>query len=291
MVTFTLDLLTQTLINGTLLGGIYAILAIGLSFVFGTMRVTNAAHMVLAILGAYVSYWSYTLLGIDPWLTIPISFALLFLLAIPIERYLIKPVREFGMTNFLLTFAIGTFIENLMIVFWRNDFKSIISQYTAQSIVVGQFRFPLVRTVVFFLSFTTIALMIAFLYYTKLGKAVRATSQRRDISPLMGINVDRIYSLSFALGIGMAAVGGALMAQIFTFYPSMHVVWVGKLMAIVIFGGIGTIYGTLAAAFIMAYAEVFIGTIFTVIHGALIGFIVMLVIMFIRPEGILGGWK
>jgi branched-chain amino acid transport system permease protein len=242
-------LLLQTLANGLVLGSIYAVMAFGLAVVYGVMRVINFAHGVLAVLAAYVSFQIFQSLGLDPFLSLVITVPLFFVLGWLIYRGLIGQLGAVAeSSSMVLTFGLGIAIEVLIILLWTTSFKSISPSYATQNVVLGSVRLSYPRVIGLGLSFAVLLLLRAFLARTKVGKAIRAVIQDREAATYMGVDVERVSSLTFAIAIASVAVGGVLLGTIYAFYPAVHLDWIGRLFAIVVLGGMGSITGAFLGA-------------------------------------------
>jgi branched-chain amino acid transport system permease protein len=282
-------LLLQTLANGLVLGSIYAVMAFGLAVVYGVMRVINFAHGVLAVLAAYVSFQIFQSLGLDPFLSLIITVPLFFVLGWLIYRGLIGQLGAVAeSSSMVLTFGLGIAIEVLIILLWTTSFKSISPSYATQNVVLGSVRLSYPRVIGLGLSFAVLLLLRAFLARTKVGKAIRAVIQDREAATYMGVDVERVSSLTFAIAIASVAVGGVLLGTIYAFYPAVHLDWIGRLFAIVVLGGMGSITGAFLGAYLVAIAESLVSLFFGIAWSPLVGFLVIILVLLYRPGGLMG---
>lgn len=286
-----LKLACQCIVNGILLGGIYAMMAVGLSLCFGVMRVANSAQAAMAVLGAYIGYWLFTLYGINPFFSIIVSMGVLFAIGLGTYRILITRIVDTPsptLLSFLLLSALAIVMENGMTMTVGNIFRSIYTSFTATSVEFGGIVFPIVRVASFTLSIFVIAILFLVLKYTYLGKAMRAMAQDRDAASLLGVNVTRVGSITFAIGTALSGIAGVLMALIYAFYPAIQNLWIAKLYCIVIFGGMGSVTGAFLASMVLGIVETVIGAFVPTMWTYIISYVILLLTLYFRPTGILG---
>ena len=201
----------QTIVNGLFTGGIYALVAIGLTLIYGVMSILNFAHGEFLMLGMYVAYWTFTLLGLDPYLSIPIAAVLIFLVGALIQRGLVQRVADsHPLSQIILLLGVSMLIMGLVQFFWTADPKMIHVPYETEVFVWQDLRFSIPRTVAFFTAMFSAMLLYLFLQFTRTGKAIRAVSQSKDGALLMGIDVNFIYMLTFGIGAAVTAIGGVV---------------------------------------------------------------------------------
>src|SRR5713226_8659647 len=220
-------MLGQVVISGILSGALYAMVALGLALIFGVMRIINIAHGPLLMLGAYATYFLYSALGINPFLTVPVSMLALFVVGALLERTLVfRVVDAPELSSLLLTFGISIALVNLAQLLFTSDLRSV--EYLTGSWVVGPVALSKPRLVAFVFAGALTGLAFLFLQWTRLGKAIRATSQSREVAMVCGINVQRIHLFTFGLAAALAAAGGALIAVIVAIQPEMGQIWTFK---------------------------------------------------------------
>lgn len=286
-----LELALQSIVNGILLGGIYSIMAVGLSLCFGVMRVANSAQAAMAVLSAYIAYWLFDLYGVNPFFSIIVSMGALFVVGLGIYRLLITKIVNTPsptLLSFLLLSAVGIIMENGLIMIGGNVYRSIYTSYTAKSVEVAGIVFPIIRVAGFVLSIVIIISLFLILKYTYLGKAMRALAQDREAASLMGVNVARIGSITFAIGTAMSGVAGVIMALIYAFYPSIQNLWIAKLYCIVIFGGMGSIPGAMLASLVLGVVETVVGAFVPTMWTYVVAYVILLLTLSIRPAGLMG---
>jgi branched-chain amino acid transport system permease protein len=279
--------LLQHLLNGTVLGGTYALLGIGLTLIFGIMRVVNFTHGELYAFGAYCMYLLVMLLGVNFFQAFFLAMALGALLGAAIEMLLLNRLRGADIDTTMLV-MIGAWIamQNAEQLTWSGVALSINSPFPAEPLVLGPLSVSWNRIYVFVVAVILIVATYYFVNRTRLGKAMRATFQDRDTAALMGIRIDRIHTATFALGSSLAAAAGALLGPVFVVTPTMGDLAAAKAFAVVILGGLGSVVGATVGGFILAFAEeIGAGYISSGYRDAM-GFVLIILILLVRPTGL-----
>lgn len=284
------DLLVQAGSVGILTGGVYALLASGLTLIFGVMKIVHISHAAFIILAAYLTYLLTNDLGIDPLLTVVITAPLFFVLGVVVQRLLLSRLKEnTTMMSVLLTFAIAIVIEGGMGLLWTSSHRSINVSYGREALSLGDVRLPVDRMLGFLLAATTLALLFAVLRYSRYGQALRATIQHPAAARLVGVNAQTVSAVGFGLGLATAAVGGAILAILVPFFPASHYAWIGRLMAIIVLGGLGSVGGAAIAAVAMGVIESIVLVSMDATWASMIFFIVLFMTLALRPQGLFGG--
>lgn len=288
----TLSMFIQSVVGGVFTGSVYALVALGLTIMFGVMRVLNLAHGSFVMLGAYLVFWAYTLFHINPLVAIVlVSMPVLFLLGMIIQRYLISrlfniPPEDFELMSAIFCFGLSSLIINLAIYFWTADFRSV--RYITDALTIGGISFSKIRIICFFIATLITAVVAFFLKKANLGMAIRATSQNRDSAEICGIPTRRLFLFVFGLGCALAAAGGSLLAIQYTIYPQMGDDYTTKSFCIIILGGMGSYLGAFAGGIILGLAEalstLFIGAKFS----EAVAFLALILILLIKPTGLFG---
>jgi branched-chain amino acid transport system permease protein len=282
-----LDQLLQHLVNGLVLGATYALLGIGLTLIFGIMRVVNFAHGELYALGAYMAFAVVTILKLNFFYALIIAGAVGFTFGAVVEYVLLRR-RNLASIDEVMLIMIGAMIimQNTELLIWGGVAKVVPSPFSQDPLVFGEVSVSPIRL---FVLVTAVLLLVVFYFMierSRLGMAMRATFQDRDAARIVGVNVSRIYTLTFALGSGMAAIAGALLSPIFVVSPTMGDLSSLKAFAIVILGGLGNLGGAAIGGFALALIEEFgAGYVSTAYRDAL-GFLVILFVMVFRPSGL-----
>jgi len=279
----------QSLIDGLLMGGVYSLVAIGLTLIFGVMRVVNFAHGALMMLGMYTTYWSFSLLHIDPYLSILITIPVLFLIGAMFQKFLITPIIDAPEHNqLLLTLGVSLFLENLVVFLWSPNYRVTRTSYEFAYLYLGDISISLMRVLAFATSMIVAAIVYFLLTKTDLGKAIRAASEEPRGALLMGINVRRIYWITFGIGSACAGVAGSATAPFFPVYPTVGGLFVITAFLVVVLGGMGSVLGALVGGLIIGVADGVGGMIFPGAMKSIISFVLFILILLFKPTGLFG---
>jgi branched-chain amino acid transport system permease protein len=283
-------LLLQALFTGLLNGGIYSLVAVGLTLIFGVMRIINFAHGSLMMLGMYVSYWLFVLWGVDPYLSLIASASALFTVGLVIQTVLVSPVLEAPEHDqLLLTLGISLVLENLALFLWKADPRTVTVPYLAVAPMVGGIMISSPRVIAFVVSLALTAVLYVFLKRTDLGKAIRAVSQDREGALTVGINMRRIYALAFGIGCACVGVAGGLVAPFYAVDPYVGGVFVITAFVVVVLGGMGNFGGALLAALIVGLAESVAAVFIPAAMKQIVMYTIFVVVLLFRPQGLFGG--
>lgn len=279
----------QAVIDGILLGGIYALIGVAFSLLYGVMNMLNIAHGAFIMLGAYVTFWAFELVGLDPFVSIPLSMVVLFVVGYVIQKAIINRVLGANVfTVMLLTYGLSIVIINVALLVWTANFRSVSPDYAHESVRVGELIFPVVRVAAFAVAVLLTGLLVVFMERTATGQAIQATALDREAAQAVGIDINRIYQLVFALSAALAAAAGSLIALIVPINPQMGITLTFKAFIVAVLGGLGGMYGALAGGLLLGIAEVIGGTVLGVSYQNAIGLIVLLVVLVVRPQGLFG---
>ncbi|MEM1982467.1 MAG: branched-chain amino acid ABC transporter permease [Sulfolobales archaeon] len=277
----------QIFVNAMLLGGMYAIISIGLNIIFGVLKIVNFAHGELIMLGMYISYWLAVIYGLNPYLTLPLTALALFLIGAGIERILIKPILNAPSINQLLTTAaLILIIQNVALILWRADYRGVTVRMPLISI--GPIFVSGTRLVAFVGGIAASLILYYILMRTDTGIRIRAVAQDPEVSQILGVNVPRIQTLTFCLGSLLAGIAGSLMIPIFMVNPTVGggfglIAWV-----IIVLGGLGSFTGALIGSFIVGLIEAYVGVLISLEVARAVAFFAFILILLFRPSGILG---
>lgn len=279
----------QVLLNGLALGGLYACIAAGFSLVWGVLNVINILHGSLIVLGAYLAFFAHQKFGIDPFLFAPIAGLALFVLAYPLQKFVVNRVMGRPvLITLTLTFGLNLFLDNAMLKFFSADFRKITFDSPWGLLDLGGVLVPVDRILA---TATGLALVFALwllLRNTQLGRAIIAVRMDSQAAALMGIDVNRTYALAFALGAFMAGSAGALLSGIFPISPVTSSVYLGKAFVICVLGGLGSIPGVIAGGFALGIIESFGTLAFGPELALTLAFLVLIALLMFRPSGLLG---
>ncbi len=281
--------LVQQLVNGLLIGCVYSLIAIGLTLIWGVMNIVNFAHGDFLMLAMYVSFWLYALLGLDPVLSIPICAVLLFLLGLLIYRFAVSKVMRGPMlAQLVVTFGVSIFIANMAVMLWTPDYRLIDRTWLSGTWSVGTVQISIAKLVASVGSVVVSGGLFLFLTRSRTGKAILATEMNRDSALLMGINTDRVNALSFGIGAGLVGIAGAFLSMYYYIYPQVGGLFGTISFAIVALGGFGSIPGAFVAGILVGLVQTLGGYFFDPAYKYAIVFLLYLVTVWIRPQGLLG---
>jgi branched-chain amino acid transport system permease protein len=281
--------LVQTLVLSLLVGGIYALVASGLTLIFGVMRVINIAHGAFLILGAFITYKLWDQLGLDPLVGVVITTPIVFVLGWVIYRLLVRPIRNAPMSStVLLTFGLALVTEGVMGFIWGNDSKSIRPSYVDQSYHLGDIFLPKAQVYGGVLALVVLAALWLILTKTWLGRAIRAAASNPASAELVGIKVTSVAAVVFGLGLAAAGAGGAITGVLYTFVPGSHYAWIARLLAIVVLGGLGSLEGAVLSALIFGIAETVTAVYISPAWATAVPYAIVFAVLLIRPQGLLG---
>ncbi len=281
--------LLQQIVNGLLIGCVYALIAIGLTLIWGVMNIVNFAHGDFLMLAMFVSFWLFTLVGLDPLLSIPACTLLLFVLGLLVYRFAVSRVMRGPMlAQLVVTFGISIFIANTAVLLWTPDYRLIDRTLLSGTWAFGTVQVSIAKLVSSVGSVVVTAALILFLRRTRTGKAILATEMNRDSALLMGVNTDRVNALSFAIGSGLVGIAGAFLSMYYYIYPQVGGLFGTISFAIVALGGFGSIGGAFVAGILVGLVQTLGGYFFDPAYKYAIVFLLYLLTVWIRPQGLLG---
>ena len=285
------SLLLQSIILGLLLGGLYALLAAGLTLYFGVMRVVMIAHAAFLVLAAYLAWWWQTETGLDPLLSMLVTVPLFFGMGVLLQRLLLSRLRPATLTmmSVLLTFAIALVIEGMLGYVFSGTQRRIQLGYSGAGLELFGARVAVVKLIAFGLAAVALLGLFLLLKLTRFGQALRATIQHPEAARLLGINTDRIAGYGFGLGLATAAIGGTALSLDSTIYPSLHWHWIGPLMAIIVVGGLGSIPGAAIAAIVLGVSQSLLQIPMGTTWAQTVFYVALFATLMVRPQGFFGG--
>jgi branched-chain amino acid transport system permease protein len=280
----------QAAILGILVGGIYALMASGLTLVFGIMKVINVAQGALVILAAYLSYALFSHLHVDPFLSILVVTPAMFVLGVAVQFVFVRSLRgpDAPELSLLVTWALALGIEGVLSVIFKTTFRVTAPSYADTSWDVLGYRVGEVRVLAFCASGVLLGLLSLLLARTRFGRAVRATVQNPTAATLLGVDPDRVQMLGFGLGVSMAAAAGAVYGVIYPFNPGSHYDLISRLLSIVVLGGLGSLLGAVVASVGMGVVEAVVAVEISPVWSSFSFFVVLIAFLLVRPQGIFG---
>ncbi len=286
-----MDLTTifQAVITGVLMAGIYALVAIGLTLIFGVVRIVNFAQGEFVMLGMYVTWWLWKAGGIDPYLSLLITMPVLFVFGVLVQRFLFRPILSApDMAQIFLTVGLSVVLMNAALFFFTADFRSVKTTYSEWALRVAGITLGVPRIFAFAGALVLAGLLTLFLSKTDIGKALRAVAQDREVSMLLGIDPERMYLLAVGLGAALAGAAGGLIVPFFYVFPTVGVVFVLIAFVVVILGTLGSIQGALLASLIVGVAES-LGILFAGADlGLVVVFAILVATLILKPSGLMG---
>jgi branched-chain amino acid transport system permease protein len=281
----------QIAILGLALGGVFAIMASGLTLIFGVMGIVNLAHAAFITLAAFMTFYLFKQFGIDPILSIVVVMPAMFLVGVAVYRLLfaktIADPHKRGVTV-LVTFALALVVEGTLGFLFSNIYRSTTPRYASDAILFGPFYLPEAQLYATGLSILILGGLWAVLQHTRLGYAIRATMHNRTAAEVVGVNVDRISMIVFGIGMALAGASGAMMSFLVSFYPSKHWEWVAILLSLVVLGGMGSLLGALIGALSLSVIAAFVSASYGPTWSPVTFYLALFVILLFRPQGLLG---
>ena len=279
----------ELLVSGILLGGIYALPTIGLTLVFGVLRIVNFAHGEFLMLAMYGAYWGFKLMGLSPYVSLLVVSLLMFVFGIAVERIVIRPtMTRPHMVQVFATLGLSVLFVNGAQALWTANYLSVETSLSKINLVVGPVSAGLPRVLAFVVGLLILVGLYLFLRFSFTGKAIQATAENVDAARLMGINVNRIYGLTFGLGSAITGAAGCLLIPMYYAYPRIGIDFVIITFVVAVMGGLGSIPGAIAAGFIIGIVETFSGFFIAPAFKQAIYFAAFILVLVLKPAGLLG---
>ena len=274
----------QACVNGLLMGGFYSLMGMGQNIIFGVMKIVNFCHGEMLMVGMYLTFILYTFFGIDPYLAVPMVAAVMFVLGAGIQHTLITPsLGTKSFTNLLfLTVGLGLLLSNGALVIFGSEYRSIRTAYSQTYIPMGPVTISLPRMISFGVLIVVTIALFAFLKYTTVGKQIRAVSQNPVGAEVVGIDVKKIYLLTYGLGVALAGTAGALLTQFYTIFPTAGASFGFRALIVVVVGGLGSIPGAFLAGIFLGLLETMSALFISPSYSDLIVFMTFIVILVVR---------
>ncbi len=286
-----LEVLAQAVVNGLLIGGVYALVSIGVTLIFGVVKIVNFAQGEFVMIGMYISFFLATHWGIDPLASLLVSMPALFVIGVLVQHVLIRRVLGLGdMPQIFLTFALSLLLLNVALLLFTANYRTVETPYSYAAIHIGPIYIAVAKLIAFAVAMALSAALWVFLRTTDLGKAMRAAAQNRDVAMLMGINPDRVFAVAVGVALALAGAAGSLLMPFYPAYPLVGQVFVLMAFVAVVLGTLGNVVGALIASLMMGVAESlgiqFVGA----DSGLIVVFVMLLLTLAFRPSGLFGGW-
>jgi branched-chain amino acid transport system permease protein len=279
----------QAILSGLLTGGLYALIGMGLALIFGVMRIVNFAHGAFLMVGMYMAYFTYTLLGLSPYMSFPLLMVVLFGLGLFMYKALVRRVMSSShFMQILLTFGMSFFIIGLAQILFGADYRQLNLPLASRSDHVASLNFNRAYLFSFFIAALLSGALYWYMTHTETGRAMRAVAQNRAVAPLMGIKVERVSAITFAIGTACAGIGGALLLPVFYTFPTVGEHFQTKSFVIVVLGGMGSIEGAALGGLVLGMAEGLTAYLWSDSYSQVVNFVIFLLVLLVRPSGLLG---
>ncbi len=280
----------QAVVNGLLIGGIYALVSIGVTLIFGVVKVVNFAQGEFVMIGMYISFFLATRFGIDPLASLLVSMPILFVAGVLLQHFLIRRVLKLGdMPQIFLTFALSLLLTNLALLLFTADYRTLQTSYSDMAFHIGPIYIAVAKLIAFAVAMVLSGVLWLFLHTTDLGKAMRAAAQNQEVAMLMGINPDRVFCVAVGVALALAGAAGSLLMPFYPAYPMAGQTFILMSFVAVVLGTLGNITGALIASLMMGVAESlgiqFVGA----DSGLIVVFAMFLFTLLVRPTGLFGG--
>ena len=285
--------LAQNLVFGILVGGLYGLVAVGLSLVFGVTKFLNVAHGELLMLGGYAAFWVFTLWGVDPFASLPLVVIFLLLIGLVLYKLLfsrmVKLTEDNKIKNTLLIgFGLSLVFQNVALRLWSADDRGITTAYSGQAFTLLGIRFPVVRVASLAIALVFLLALHLFLRRTYMGKAIRATVEDWEAATVTGIDVHKVYLVSFLLGAALAGVAGSLVSVGYSIQPAMGLEWTLIALVVMVLGGLGSIFGTFVAGLVLGVTQSLTSYWIGGEYREIVALLLFLLVLVFRPQGLFG---
>jgi branched-chain amino acid transport system permease protein len=282
-------LLLPAVINGVTMGAVYALIALGLTLIYGVLHIINFAHGSLLMLALYAAFFLFALGGVDPYVAILVLTPAFFALGYVLQRFVIQPASHGRDENILLvTLGLAIIIDNLALWLWTSTTRTIDTRYSFEVVDLGVALIPLPKAIAFFGALVLAAILWWLIAFTDLGKAIRAVAREREGARLVGIRVEHIYAMTFGLGTAVVAAAACLLLPTFYVTPQVGYAFVLVAFTTVVLGGMGSFTGALVAGLLLGVVEALCGLYFGESLGQIGIFVIFILVLLLRPTGLFG---
>ncbi len=288
-----IEAIAQNLVFGILLGALYGLAAVGIAMVFGVTKFLNVAHGELLMFGGYATFWLFNLFGIDPFLSLPLTIVFLLLIGVVLYQLLFvrmvkMPEEEKIKNTMLIGFGLTLILQNIALTLWTANDRGVTPAYATEAFTWLGVRFPYVRLAGLVISLVCLFALQQFLHKSYIGKAIRATTEDWEAASLVGIDVQKVYLLSFLLGTALAGVAGALVLVSYSVSPSIGLHWTLKSLIVMVLGGVGNFMGTFVGGILLGATESATAFFISGNYREVVGLVLFLLILIFRPQGLFG---
>ncbi len=287
------EALMQSLVFGILLGALYGLAAVGIAMVFGVTKILNVAHGEFMMLGGYATFWLFNLYDLDPFISLIFSIIFLFLIGVVLYQLLFTrviklPEEEKIKNTMLIGFGLALILQNIALLLWTADDRGITTSYSGAAFTILEVRFPYIRVAGLVISLICLVALQLFLRRTYAGKSIRATVEDWEAASLVGIDIKKVYLLSFLIGAALAGVAGTLVLMSFSVDPAMGMHWTLKSLIVMVLGGVGNFVGTFVAGILLGVTESATALYISGNYRQVVGLVLFLLVLIFRPQGLFG---
>jgi branched-chain amino acid transport system permease protein len=284
-----MSLVIEAAVLGVLTGGVYALMASGLTLIFGVMRIINVGHGALVVLGAYLSFVLFRSIHMDPFLSLIITMPVMFAIGVALQLVFVRPLKtDREALSVLVTYALALGIEGTLGYVFTTNYVELRGWYETASFAVFGFHITYVYVFGFLLCMGILLALFFMLYRTNFGGAIRATMLNRTAAQLIGVDVDRVSALAFGVGVATAAAGGVVFGITNAFNPGSHYDLISRLLTIIVLGGLGSLRGAIVAALIMLVTEDVTSVVISPVWASFAFFVILVAVLIVRPQGLYG---
>jgi len=285
-----LEIIIQAIVSGLSIGFVYALVALGLTLIWGTMEIVNFAHGDFLMLGMYFSFWGFTLFGIDPLISLPLVFLISFIFGVLVYKGVIKTILNRQMlSQVLATYGLGMVFQALALFFWSPNYRLIRGNFLKGTFRLGNISIGIPQFVTSVICIVAILALFYFLDKTKIGRAIKATTLNKDAAALVGINIEFIFTLVLGLGIALVGMAGSLLSNFYYIYPQVGALFGILAYVVVAIGGFGSVQGALMGGLLLGIITSLTGVLIDPAFKYAAAFLVYLIVVLIKPTG-LKGW-
>jgi len=280
----------QAIVNGILLGSIYSLIAVGLSLIWGVMRIINWAHGAMVMLSMYITFFAYSMFGLDPLIALPLVAIIMFIVGYLLQIALIeRTLNSSWISRLCATFGLMMVLESLALIFWSSNWRAVPVTYSTWTFNISGILISFPRLIAFFIAILMALVLNFFLNHTEIGKAIKATAQDREAAALMGINVNNIYRITFGLGLALTGIAGASLMTFYFVFPKIGFPFALTAYIVCVLGGLGKLNGALLGGLIIGIAQSLTAYFISPEYKMPMAFLIFLVVLYFKPEGIFGG--
>jgi len=280
----------QAVVNGILLGGIYSLIAIGLSLIWGVMRIINWAHGAMVMLSMYITFFAYSMFRLDPLIALPLVAVIMFIVGYILQMILVeKTLDSPWISRLCATFGLMMLLESLALLFWSSNWRAIPVTYGTWTFRIGEIFISFSRFIAFSIALLMALALHLFLNHTEIGKAIKATAQDREAAALMGINIHNIYRITFGLGLAATGVAGTSLMTFYFVFPKVGFPFALTAYIVCVLGGLGKLNGAVLGGLIIGIAQSVSAYLISPEYKMAVSFVIFLAVLYFKPGGIFGG--